>query len=246
MKSVTIASFNLHNHYWDNNWDGGKFPEALANFIKENKIDYLGVQELVRKYSFNLEKNLGKDYKIIGKYRFDKIPFTNRINESTAIITKEKVLNSKTKYLALFPILSHGTAFPRIFTTIQTKDIFLINTHIEYWKERPKRRQLKVLYKYILKNKDKKPIIIGDFNLELEDECFKDFIVALQKLDINMVPNTFKTHKNKTIDYIFIPACYEIEDFKVISGEKINNISDHHPILVKIKRKNFNISNLLT
>ncbi len=237
MKKFVIASFNLRNHYWDKTWDGNNYPHILANFINQEKIDFLGVQELVKLYALNLQQALPEGYQIIGQYRFGNLPFVSRINEATAIITKEEIINSETRYLARVPLLSHGTALPRILTAIETNDLFIINTHIEYWKEWPKRKQLQVLYQYILKYRDKNPIIMGDFNMDLSQTYFLDFIKNLEKINIYPIPNKDCTYNNKIIDYIFLPDCYELEEFSVIQKGDINEISDHNPILAKIRIK---------
>ena len=58
MKTFSVASFNLRNHYWDKHWDGENFPQILGDFIETEKIDFLGVQELVRLYALNLQSKL--------------------------------------------------------------------------------------------------------------------------------------------------------------------------------------------
>lgn len=240
MNSIIIGTFNLRNHYWDKNWDGEEEAHILAQYILINKIDYLGVQELVKKYCFNLQKELGTNYKIIGNYRFGKFPIINRINEANAIITNKNIAYEETRYLARIPYLSHNSSLPRIFTVIENDEIFLINTHLDYQSDKAQRYQLNVLYKYIFKNINKNPIIMGDFNMVQTKDYFQKFITSLKKLDINLIPNnvaTFKT-KEKIIDYIFLPNCYELLDFKIVTNAEVSTISDHYPLIAKIRRKN--------
>ena len=123
MKQTTIVSFNVKNPYANNFfWHDNKESMLLANFIKNNNIDFLCTQELVKEYSYKLQKELGKDYTITGNYRFDKIPLINKINESNSIITNKPILYTETKYLSTIPIIDHLTLFPRILTSIQTKE----------------------------------------------------------------------------------------------------------------------------
>ena len=131
MDTIKIVSFNLRNHYWDKNWDGNNFPKQLANFIKINDISFLGTQELVKKYSYKLQKELGELYTISGKYRYGKIPFIDQFNESNAIITKEKIINTETIHLATIPFIDYLSPMPRIMTSVKTPEHFMINTHIE-------------------------------------------------------------------------------------------------------------------
>lgn len=239
MEAITIGSFNLRNHYYDRQWDGGDYPKQLANFIKENNITFLGTQELVKKYANKLQQELGTSYTINGKYRYGNIPFISQFNEANAIITKEPIFHTETKYLARIPFLSYGTQMPRIMTTIQTDEHFILNTHLEYWHKLPQKHQLKILYNYLTLHKDNLPIITGDFNMTVLEKHFCDFISALSDLGMQYINNIIPTFpsKYKVLDHIFIPNNYEIDDLEVIKDQPINQISDHRPILVKARKK---------
>ena len=214
MKYITIGSFNLRNHYWDSKWDSGKHSKELANFIMQNNIDFLGTQEITKKYATNLQKELKNDYKIYGEYRFGNIPFINQFNEANAIITNHTITSSETKHLTTIPFIDHLTLWPRLITTVITKNHIIINTHIEYHIEYAQKYQLKVLYKHIencVKN-NQSPIIIGDFNMDLSKEYFVNFIKDLENLGIQYVNNSAATYatKEQILDHIFIPNNYEI------------------------------------
>lgn len=239
MDTIKIGSFNLRNHYWDKNWDGNDFPEQLANFIKINNIALLGTQELVKKYSYKLQKELGKPYTISGKYRYGKIPFIDQFNESNAIITNNKIINTETKHLATIPFIDHLSPIPRIMTSVETPEHFMINTHIEFLNKTSQKHQLKLLYNYIKENKEKSPIITGDFNMDTTKDYFIEFIKELQKLGINYVENSIPTSptKEQVLDHIFISKNYKIQNVEVIRNKPINQISDHHPIIVKVRKR---------
>lgn len=239
MKKITIGSFNLKNHYYDRNWDGNDYPKQLADFIKKNNITFLGTQELVKKYANKLQQELGSSYTINGKYRYGNIPFINNFNEANAIITKENVIYTETKYLAKIPFLSHGTQMPRIMTIIQTEEHFILNTHLEYWHQLPQKHQLKILYNYLSTHKENLPIITGDFNMTVLEKHFFDFISALNDLGMQYLNNIVPTvpGQHKILSHIFIPNNYEIDDLKVIQNQPINKISTHRPILVKVRKK---------
>lgn len=243
MEHITIGSFNLRNHYWDRNWDGNNFPKELSNFIKQNNIDFLGTQEITKKYAAKLQAELGKEYTISGKYRYGKIPFIDQFNEANAIITNKPVIQTETKHLATIPFIDHLTQMPRIVTSITTSEHTMINTHIEYWNEYAQKHQLKVLYNYIKKcienSKNNLPIITGDFNTNISKDYFFNFIIELEKLGIQYINNNTTTYttKEQILDHIFIPENYEITDINVIQNQPINQISDHRPLLVKIKKR---------
>lgn len=236
MKEVIIGTFNLRNHYWQRNWNGQNFPEILANFIKDEKITFLCVQEMVKPYSKKLQLQLN-NYHIIGNYRFEKIPFPSQFNEANSIITKEKIIFTETKHLSRIPGLDHLTKWPRIITTIQTAEHFIINTHIEFGNKIPQIHQLKILYQYIHDHQDLSPIITGDFNIDSSTPHFLDFIKKLEKIGIQHINNSTPTHKKQIIDHIFISNTYDILSTEVIQNQAINDISDHSPLLVKIRKK---------
>ena len=239
MDSFVIGTFNLRNHYWQKGWDGEDYPKVLADFIEDNKIKFLGVQELVRPYRHKLQKELGKNYTIVGGYRYGGLSLLEQFDESNAIITNENVIFNETKFLATIPFLDFGTQMPRILTSAETTDFFMINTHIEYWNKVASAHQLKKLYRYILDNRDKNPVITGDFNADISKDHFVNFINLLKEIGIFMVPieePTYKTN-NQILDYIFAAEEYDILDYKIESDGEINEISDHLPVLVKLKKK---------
>lgn len=237
MDTFVIGTFNLRNHYWQKGWDGENYPSILADYIRNNNIKFLGVQELVRPYACKLQKELGKNYTIVGGYRYGDMKLLEQFNESNAIITDENVVTSETKFLATIPILDHGTQMPRILTSVESDDFFMINTHLEYWNKMSQVHQLNKLYRYILKNRDKNPIITGDFNADISKPYFVNFINLLKAIGISMVPVEGPTYKTKkqTLDYIFVSDEYDIVDCKV-ETEEVKEISDHSPVLVKLKK----------
>lgn len=240
MKQITIVSFNVKTPYANNFfWHDNKESMLLANFIKNNNIDFLCTQELVKEYSYKLQKELGKNYTITGNYRFDKIPLINKINESNSIITNKPILCTETKYLSTIPIIDHLTLFPRILTSIQTKEHFIINTHLEFWNKYSQKYQLQILYNYIKNNIKNNPIIVGDFNMDKNSKHFLDFINDLEKLGINHINNNIPTYipKEQILDHIFISSNYELKSIEITKNKPINQISDHRPIIIKVKKK---------
>ena len=100
-----------------------------------------------------------------------------------------------------------------------------------------KKRQLKRILKII--SKDKNPIILmGDFNLKTNKELFLDFISKLELLNIkhiDILDKTLKSSKyHRAIDHIFIS-----EDFTLLEKKIVKDIpiSDHYPVIIKVKDK---------
>lgn len=239
MKEVIVCSFNVRNKYWIKNWDGEDYPEKLAKFIKEKKIDIIGLQELTKAYEKKLKLYLD-DYKIFGKYRYGHNIFLKRINEATSFVTNINIIEHENRYLTRVPFI-YKARVPRVMTSLYTGNLFIINVHMEYINNISKKHQLKVLYKYIIKNIDKKIIIMGDFNMTLKNPHFREFINKLKQVNIFLVENKvntyMKTGKEKILDHIFVSSHFDVIDSYVYTDKKFCNISDHRPIIVKIKEK---------
>ena len=110
---LTICTFNIKNNYRDYQSDKA---DKIIEFINQNKIDYLCLQEVFTKCRRDLQKNLrGTKYKIYGKYRFS-LPIFTPINEAVSIITKEKVLYNRTYHLPFLP-----SGLKRVVTKVVTK-----------------------------------------------------------------------------------------------------------------------------
>lgn len=173
---------------------------VLNNLIKENNIDVLGVQELVRFQEERFKTKMSSDYKIVGNYRFGmnvlvkNIGLLNRFNESNAIITNQKIIDSETIKLPWF-----SSTLPRIaqLAFIENKDLgkfIFINTHLDFLKKRVQAKQLNKLKKII--SKIEYPIVLcGDFNLDTNDLIFKDFIDYLDSIGIKRILIDKPTYK---------------------------------------------------
>lgn len=244
---LNIATINVQNKYKLKNYNGTykneDHIEMLLSLIKKYKLDITGLQEVNQKYSERLQSKLPKDVSFYGNFRYPKNWFTKNIypfstfNESVPIITNQKVLKKQTKYL---PWIS--SYVPRIVTIveIETKDlgpIVIINTHIDYMKNKTKIKQLKKLENII--NTIMKPIILmGDFNMTIENKNFKQFIENMRKINLlhtSINEATFKySEKNLAIDHIFLSSCFNVEKIILEKSTQYNNFSDHYPVIVKI------------
>lgn len=182
------------------------------------------------------------DYKIVGNYRFGmsvlvkNIELLNRFNESNAIITNQKIIDSETIKLPWF-----SSTLPRIaqLAFIENKDLgkfVFVNTHLDFLKKRVQAKQLNKLKKII--SKIEYPIILcGDFNLDTNDLIFKDFIDYLDSIGIKRISIDKPTYKEidgkNIIDYIFVSKKFECKSFEVVKTN--NDFSDHNLLLVDIK-----------
>lgn len=223
---LTICTFNIKNNYKEYNITK---TNKIIKLIKDNKIDYLCTQELFDK----CKKDINNKYNIFGKSRY-KLKILKKYNESVGIITNHKVIYNKTKNLPFFPSLTKRI-YTKIITEYNNNLITIINIHLENKKTYVKKRQLNKLLK-IIRQEQNNIIITGDFNSKINHDIFINFINELKKLGIKRIPINTKTLKqskyNKAIDHIFISNNFEVIEKKVI---KDLDISDHYPLIVKLK-----------
>jgi len=230
---IVVATFNIQN---DRIYSEEKI-NSILNFINKYNIDILNLQELSKYIDKSLINQLNNiNYNNYGKYRFHIPLIFKKINERCPIITKYQVIKKKTYNLPFLPSLLRRVLTKEI-VIIEGKEVSIYNTHIDYLSEIAKRRQLKKILKII--SKDKNPsILTGDFNLKNIHTPFKEFKSKLKEKGIIHYDIKEKTWKNskyhRAIDHIFISS-----EFKLIEKKLITEIpiSDHYPVLIKIKWK---------
>ena len=262
-KSIIVGSMNIQNKYRISNYDGidpsGQDNALiLREFLDEYKIDILGTQELVRKFIRRLNVVFKPKYKMYGSFRYGntifvkKINFVDRFNETASIITKHKVIKSRTYRLPWLPYrikdtidgIKRKSLRPRVVTSCIVDitgwgRINFINTQLEHRINIIQIRQLNYLYKMISKSKYP-TILTGDFNMDMNMPRFKNFVSNLESIGYKRVPNnevTWKYQEDKLpIDHIFIPNSWKIEKVDIIKSKDLRYFSDHYPILVKITK----------
>lgn len=224
---MKMSSYNIQNIFFkhkDKTLD-------IIKFINKYKIDILGLQEYLLKEAnkFNLDS-----YRCVGKGRLFR---KNSIfNETCSIITNKEVISNKSYKLPWF-----FTTFRRIMNVSKIKDnkneYLVINTHLDHLNKMCQKKQLNYIYKFLSNIDNKNNIILmGDFNLDLNNKTFINFTSKLSSIGINRVEITDKTYKNldKPIDHIFISSNIKLLDKKVIIDDSLD-ISDHYPLYVEIK-----------
>lgn len=248
---LKLINFNIQNNVNIKNYDGGKYPKLLSNFINETKPDIICLQEVTEAYQKKLQTYL-PNYHFTGENRFNKKSiWYSHFGEKNIIITNSNVINTKTyslsKNINKIGKRSLLSIFPRITTVTvinkENQNFTVINTHLDHLTNTSRKKQL-VYLKQIIKLNNNYPIILtGDFNLNTDDKLFQEFVKFMKKQDcklVNINKNTFKPPVNpfklsynfKTPDHIFIPKNFNIKSVNVID----NGFSDHK--LVKIKIKN--------
>ena len=230
---MKLISFNLKNVFLQEmNKEKVSF---ISNFIKNNNIDIVNVQELSVISKKRLKKVLN-NYNFYGDFRYRKIFSLLPMNENNNIITNKKVEYNETIRLKdkLFYKIIHFPLLPRIATIAIINDMCIINTHISNRIKKVKDVQIELLKIVINKYKNYKIILTGDFNMTIKNETFKDFINCLEDLNIIRVPLNEPTwhgiNKEYTLDHIFISRNIGLKDYKVLSS---NKFSDHDILYIE-------------
>ncbi len=226
---LRISTFNIQNDYGKYNISKTK---EIIDYIKKNKIDIVGLQEVYKRLDKDLVNNI--DYKYYGNYRFISRLILRRINEKTPILLKKDIISYQDYHLPYLPGL-----MKRIMTKVEimedNKKISIYNTHLDYQFDIVKKRQLKRIIK-IIKNDTNLIVLMGDFNLKNNNPIFKEFIDELKELgiyNIDINDKTLKISRGKlAIDHIFLS-----NDFKLLKKERITSVStsDHYPILIDVE-----------
>lgn len=250
MDNLKIGTFNTKDYYGNMLYSGvdskgNNHALSLAEYIVDKNIDMLGTQELVNGYIKRLE-NLLPEYQIVGKYRQGINYPISFANETNSILTKHKISLVKTSWLPFIPNSVSEIAkgvfdiMPRIVTQAVVEipnkgKICMFNTHLANKIESVQIKQARALLDVIRKVKTNLPLILtGDFNMELENPIFSEFVSELSKLGMNRVPNTQPTYKNLVLDHMFLSKEFKIDDIEV--GDKtLDGASDHKPVLVSAK-----------
>ena len=247
---LTIINFNIQNKVYIKNYDGKNSPKIFSKLIKEEKPDIICLQELTDNYQTKLQKYI-PNYKFTGQNRFKKkSPWYNHFGENNSIITNLNILKTQTyslsKDIDKLGKRSFLSIFPRIATvttvTKENQTFTIINTHLDHLSNHARKTQL-IYLKQIIEANNYPIILVGDFNLNTDNNIFIDFIKYMNIKNCKLVPikektfkppvNPFKISYNfKTPDHIFIPIDFNIENIDVID----NNISDHKLVKIKIKK----------
>ena len=228
---------------------------TLANHITNEKYDILGTQELTINFTNGVSKFLN-DYFVYGKFQYGKgilgtkLPLIKDYNQGNQIITRFKCKMSKTFTMPFIPnkfsdikkALKKGSLTKRMLTVAQVEidgqNVYILNTHLDYYIYSVQQRQLNYLYNKILKYmKDGYIVLMGDFNLDLEEEIFINFINKLKDIGINRVPMNKKTNASKysqesAIDHIFISKEFKIIEYDSIKD--LDDITDHKAVYVDV------------
>lgn len=262
IKETTVLNLNVKNKYKLYPYDGRDKDidavQIIADYVKENKINVVCLQEVTPQFMKRLQEKLS-EYYAVGEGRYDHLQkihfnkFIDQFNESNPIISDIIPTTSETKKLPFLAkdfieSLKSGNVHGRVLTYFERNieqhgSCFVLNTHLDVQSDFVRKKQFKTILQTIdnLREKANSMILTGDFNATSENKGMANFIKELKIRGINMVPLKGRTWKGQKedlpVDMVFVSNNLEVISSEIIKDEKepISLISDHSPILVKLR-----------
>ncbi len=222
----------------------GRYKRAL-NYLRDKKPDIIGFQELNDKSLKIYTKNLS-NYNVVGEGSSKNVLF----REYTSIFVDKKynIISSKTFSLTSkidkIGYKEKEDNLPRICVLCHIRDknkkILVVNTHIDNTDSKNKYKQLLILENIINKEimEDEKLILMGDFNMSLNNKKIPLFIERNNFLDPfkDYLGGSFPSRPEmRMIDHIFLRGFKCIDSLVDIKSNDNGFISDHNPIMCQVK-----------
>jgi endonuclease/exonuclease/phosphatase family metal-dependent hydrolase len=246
-RSIRVASWNI--------WIFGKRNfKGMADCIKANKIDVMGLQE-VGIYSDGNKENMAKNIADMLGFNYAFYPSrdlraTKHFIIGNAILSKFPILKSKGYQLNPKYIKDTGTFMTEPRTIINSKIkvgknkiVNFLTTHLQYSEKFKtnyiKRAEVKTILSLL--NTLSKPVILtGDFNLTPKSKEIKLIEKTLKRIGGNKPTWTiypfeaYGWHEDRLkyrLDNIFVSDDFSYRNFKVVNSK----ISDHLPIMADVE-----------
>lgn len=232
---LKIMTLNLWRYY-----EWGERKNNITSLIENEKPDIIALQEVQTNLSFSSMPQ--SDYladEINYKYRVFS-PTSEKVNQINKVGNMESRASHGLAIISTYPIISSESYFLKrqstdketrsvLFCKIETNQgvVDVCNVHFSN-NDKFADFQLKELID-LCKEKDLKPVILGDFNLFSLDQYKNNYLMGYTvSTDIEKYMSYPKD--NGTLDYIISPNAYMIK--KIFCSNSY--VSDHRAVLAKI------------
>ncbi|MCQ2274350.1 MAG: endonuclease/exonuclease/phosphatase family protein [Bacteroidales bacterium] len=249
---LTFMSFNIRNSSaWgedgDNDWAHRR--QAVANMIMLESPDALGMQEMLPDQLAYLDSALAPQYDRIGVGRDDG----KEEGENMCIYYKRdrlSLLSWSTRWLSATPdSVSFGwdaacrrTVTEATFIDKRTQQpIAYLNTHLDHVGPAARRNSIRLLCQ--IAREYACPVVLGgDMNSDINDTIFTPLSETGLMPARNLCNAEYRTtftgygkYPATVIDHFFVRNL-KVKSFRTLDGNYgVPYISDHHPILMKLK-----------
>lgn len=257
---LKVMTFNIRYDNPDDNLNNWKYrKDEVVKFIRSEKIDILGAQEVLVNQLKDISKKL-PEYNVIGVGREDGI---DKGEFSPIFYKKDKFTLKKSGYFWLSespekPSKGWDAVCERIATWAEFKDnisgnkLFVLNTHFDHIGTVARKESVALIKeKVALLSSGLPQLIMGDFNADPESAVVEQMLLATDSISLfdskavaskvygtDWTFNGFGTipiKERKIIDYIFVSGEISVQKHYV-SAETANGVflSDHAPVFIKI------------
>lgn len=257
--NVRWATFNIrYDNPQDslNNWQYRK--ERVCQFIKDQRLDVVGMQEVLHNQFEDLRKGL-PGYEGIGVGRDDG----KKAGEYAPLFyrkDKYEVLDSNTFWLAENPdsagMMGWDAACVRIATWAKLKDrvtgkVFMaVNTHFDHVGEEARRQSALLIIRRIKEIVGTRPAVVtGDFNVTDASDAYKtittnEFVMkdaykeAARVIGVDYTFHDFAripAEECEKIDFIFVTPQVAVKSTEIPAEVPEALLSDHNPQLADLE-----------
>ena len=268
-QQLYVGTYNIRYNNPNDEKEGNAWAQRcpqLCDFINFEQPEIFGTQEVLVDQLHDLMKGLD-GYGYIGVGRDDG----KEKGEYAAIIYKKdqlSLLDSGNFWLSPTPervSLGWDAACIRICTwgkfqdKISGKQFYFFNTHMDHVGTVARRESARLILKRINQlSKGLPTILTGDFNVDQTDEIYQIFsnsgilrdcyTNALQRMAPTGTWNDFMqdSRSKARIDHIFVSFDFKVPHYAIFTnsywlGKSRRNISDHYPVMVKLRDIIYNI-----
>jgi len=243
---LKVLTLNIWRYF---EWD--KRKEKVIKFLKEQDADIVFLQEtayderLKNKWENQVhELNCELNYKDFCFFKMAKMKKWHKESIDWVMYYGLGILSKypiKCKEVVFLPLVERDRKFAFIHAILETPkgNLDIINVHLENT-DKGSKQHLKYVLKWCKKKKIK-PIIAGDFNMQITSNIIgladKEYFISYKlKPYVSFMPTEFSNNKEPvTLDYIIASK----DRFKIKHVECIDaSPSDHKPIIALIEIKN--------
>lgn len=221
-KEIKIVTYNIHSGL-----NKDMFPTLfdIIDFLRISNADIICLQEVNESAKAGFQvSSFKEELKMYSHFGANVVDFG--LNYGLVTYSKYPIKSENHIYLSSGNREQRGILHTVV--DIDRRKLNIINVHLGLGKQE-REIQIKELIEFIKKIEDEPYIVVGDFNdgsMNMDENILKDVAKELDKANIL----TFATGLDR-IDYIFVSPNIEVLDYEV----QIKNMSDHYPIIAKIK-----------
>lgn len=242
MNKLTILDLNIQNSIYKPKNDD-YYINRLKQFMMQNDIDVACLQEITPN-GIDEIRTVFSDYNIYSESRLKSNSifklYKKELDESLPIISKYEISMTKSYWLSR-RIMKKGSSsyfsfFPRVVNVCKINtnigNIVFINVHLDFIFNYTKKKQLMSLKKILEIYKKEKLVLLGDFNIDINDKLYNYLLELVEINNLKYVYYNEATFENLKIDHIFVSNGLNVDDIQIKDVEK--GFSDHKGLIVKL------------